>query len=79
MEARPGIKFARFIKDKFSHDKHWSRKTEYVTDIDVDYRKDLFDRPPSIKDGAAGWKQCRAGGRCKSGGGPGDLKSIPSL
>ena len=51
-----GIKFAREIRDKFSQDKHWSSKTEYITDIDVDYRKDLFDKPPSIKDGPNGWK-----------------------
>jgi len=52
-----GIKFARYIRDKFSQDKHWSDKTEYITDIDVEYRKDLFDKPPSIKDGPNGWKK----------------------
>lgn len=51
-----GIKFAREIRYKFSHDKHWSSKSEYITDIDVDYREDLFDKPPSIKDGPEGWK-----------------------
>lgn len=52
-----GIKFARYIRDKFSQDKHWSDRTEYITDIDVDYREDLFDKPPSIKDGPDGWKK----------------------
>jgi hypothetical protein len=54
-----GIKFARFIRDKFSQDKHWSERTEYVTDIDVDYRQDLFDKPPSIKDGPNGWMKTK--------------------
>ena len=52
-----GIKFARLIRDKFSLDKHWSSKTEYITDIDVDYKKDLFDKPPLIKDGPNGWME----------------------
>lgn len=52
-----GIKFARESRYKFSHDRYWSDKTEYITDIDVDYRKDLFDKPPSIKDGPNGWKK----------------------
>ncbi|MGI8493927.1 MAG: hypothetical protein ACR2L1_01275, partial [Pyrinomonadaceae bacterium] len=54
-----GIKFAREIRDKFSHDKHWSSKSAYITDIDVDYKEDLFDKPPSIKDGPDGWKKIR--------------------
>lgn len=52
-----GVKFAREIRDKFSRDKNWSSKTEYTTDIDVDYREDLFDKPPSIKDGSMGWRK----------------------
>ncbi|MGI8468452.1 MAG: hypothetical protein ACR2N3_08365 [Pyrinomonadaceae bacterium] len=52
-----GIKFAREIRDKFSHDKHWSSKSVYITDINVDYKEDLFDKPPSIKDGPDGWKK----------------------
>lgn len=55
--AVKGIKFATESRYKFSRDKHWSSRTEYITDIDVDYRKDLFDKPPSIKDGPNGWKK----------------------
>lgn len=52
-----GIKFAREIRDKFSRDRNWSGKTKYTTDIDVDYREDLFDKPPSIKNGSMGWRK----------------------
>lgn len=52
-----GIKFAAEIRSKFSFDKHWSSKSEYTTDINVDYKEDLFDKPPSIKDGPDGWKK----------------------
>lgn len=51
-----GVKFARHVRDKFSQHKRWSNRTEYVTDINVTYRSDLFDKPPSIKDGPNGWK-----------------------
>lgn len=31
----------------------------FKVDIDVDYREDLFDKPPSIEDGPNGWKRIR--------------------
>lgn len=51
-----GIKFATETRSKFSRDSQWSDKTKYITDINVDYKEDLFDKPPSIKDGPDGWK-----------------------
>ena len=51
-----GIKLATKSIEKFDDGGLWG-KFEYTTDIDVDYREDLFDKPPSIADGPDGWKK----------------------
>ena len=51
-----GIKLATKSIEKFDDGGLWG-KFEYTTDIDVDYREDLFDKPPSIADGPNGWRK----------------------
>lgn len=51
-----GLKFATKTIGKFKDGKIWNN-SEYLVEVDVDYREDLFDKPPSIKDGSDGWKK----------------------
>lgn len=52
-----GIKFASKIRSKHHYERDWTDFIEYTTEVDVDYRQDLFDKPPLIKDGPDGWKK----------------------
>jgi hypothetical protein len=57
MDVR-GIKFAQNSISKFDDGTPW-KSSNLSFQIDVDYKKDLFDKPPSLKDGPSGWQERR--------------------
>jgi len=50
-----GVKMATSYFGRYSNG-GVAPKVESIIDLDVEYRKDLFDKQPSIKDGKDGWK-----------------------